>query len=356
MTDLAALRRIAVAHSLFTPTTLARAITRMGYVQADPIRAPARAQDLILRHRVKDYRIDDLERRYPKLDIQEDALHNYGFFPQKNLELLYPRRVSGRLQRFLDEHKTLKKSVLHYLGEHGEVHPRTLEQTLAAGRRTNGWGGSSSATTMVLEALHRRGELRVTRRADGIRVYGAAAPLARALPDTARADGILNLILNLYAPMPKRSLLQTMSMMGTNKPDVDYVARVKTKLASGEWVEETVDGMAYLWPRTLKTPREESEHVRFLAPFDPLVWDRRRFEHLWGWAYRFEAYTPLAKRVRGYYALPLLWRDDVIGWANVDASGEAELGFIASRPREVAFKRALDIETNRIAQFLAVKN
>ena len=73
------LRAFAVARSLFTPTTLPRALARMGFVQADPIRAPARAQDLTLRHRVKGYRDGDLERRYPKLPIEEDALHNYGF-------------------------------------------------------------------------------------------------------------------------------------------------------------------------------------------------------------------------------------------------------------------------------------
>ena len=53
------------------------------------------------------------------------------------------------------------------------------------------------------------------------------------------------------------------------------------------------------------------DRVRLLAPFDPVVWDRRRFELFWGWDYRFEAYTPPAKRRFGYYALPLLWRDDV---------------------------------------------
>lgn len=47
------LRRYAVARTLFAPTTLARAIVKLGFVQADPIRAPARAQDLTLRHRVK---------------------------------------------------------------------------------------------------------------------------------------------------------------------------------------------------------------------------------------------------------------------------------------------------------------
>lgn len=63
------LRRYAVARSLFKPTTLKRAIDRLGFVQADPIRAPARAQDLTLRHRVAGYRAGDLERRYPRLSL-----------------------------------------------------------------------------------------------------------------------------------------------------------------------------------------------------------------------------------------------------------------------------------------------
>jgi uncharacterized protein YcaQ len=55
--------RFAVARSLFRPTTLPRAPRKLGFVQADPIRAPARAQDLVLRHRVKGYRAGDLDRR-----------------------------------------------------------------------------------------------------------------------------------------------------------------------------------------------------------------------------------------------------------------------------------------------------
>jgi uncharacterized protein YcaQ len=76
------LRRYAVARTLFKPTTLLAAIQRLGFVQADPIRSPARAQDLTLRHRVKDYRVGDLERRYAKLAIEEDCLINYGFLPR----------------------------------------------------------------------------------------------------------------------------------------------------------------------------------------------------------------------------------------------------------------------------------
>ncbi len=87
-----------------------------------------------------------------------------------------------------------------------------------------------------------------------------------------------------------------------------------------------------------------------------MVWDRRRFELFWNWSYRFEAYTPANKRVRGYYALPLLWRDEIIGWGNlsvVDNQLKAELGYVSgSAPREIAFKRALDEELQRMRSFL----
>lgn len=72
-----------MARTLFKATTLPRAIRRLGFVQADPIRAPARAQDLTLRHRVEDYRAGDLESRHARLAINEDCLVNYGFLPRE---------------------------------------------------------------------------------------------------------------------------------------------------------------------------------------------------------------------------------------------------------------------------------
>src|SRR5450432_3877046 len=85
------LRRYAIARSLFKPTTLKRAIDKLGFVQADPIRAPARAQDLTLRHRVNGYRVGDLERRYPKLAVEEDFFINYGYLPRALHQLMHPR-------------------------------------------------------------------------------------------------------------------------------------------------------------------------------------------------------------------------------------------------------------------------
>src|SRR6266481_5509967 len=85
------LRRYAITRSLFKATSLPRAIALLGFVQADPMRAPARAQDLILAHRVKDYRAGELERRYPRLAIEEAFFINYGFLPSEPLSLQHPR-------------------------------------------------------------------------------------------------------------------------------------------------------------------------------------------------------------------------------------------------------------------------
>jgi uncharacterized protein len=97
--------------------------------------------------------------------------------------------------------------------------------------------------------------------------------------------------------------------------------------------------------------------VRFLAPFDPVVWDRRRFQLLWGWTYRFEAYTPAPKRQFGYYALPLLWCDRVIGWANVSVREgrlHSDINYVDHLPNDPAFVRELDSELDRMRLFLGV--
>jgi uncharacterized protein len=96
-----------------------------------------------------------------------------------------------------------------------------------------------------------------------------------------------------------------------------------------------------------------------LTPFDPIVWDRRRFELFWGWAYRFEAYTPAPKRKLGYYALPILWRDQVVGWGNlsvVNGKLVRSFGYVGGRvPRDPAYRRALEAELERIRMFLRLR-
>jgi uncharacterized protein YcaQ len=114
------LRAGAISRSLFPPTTLECAIERLGFVQADPIRSPAAAQDLILRHRVKDYKVGDLERRYATMNIEEDLLYAYGFLPREIWRLLHPRRTDGL--------SALEKKVLQAVLNFGPMHPRELQR------------------------------------------------------------------------------------------------------------------------------------------------------------------------------------------------------------------------------------
>ena len=164
------LRRFAVARSLFKPTTLRRAIGKLVFVQADPIRAPERAQDLTLRHRVADYRAGDLERLYPKLAVEEDFFVNYGYLPRAHHQLMHPRTArtvwtAARLAQ--------AAAVLAFVRERGTVHPREVDAHFAHGKVTNWFGGSSNASTQLLDGMHYRGLLRVARRDGGTRIYAA---------------------------------------------------------------------------------------------------------------------------------------------------------------------------------------
>lgn len=338
-------------------------------MQADPIRAPARAQDLTLRHRVVDYRSGDLERAYPQLALEEDMFINYGFLPRRHAALLHPR-ISRH--PWAAATKRRAKNVLAFVRERGAVHPREVDAHFEHGTVTNYWGGSSNATTHLLDAMHYRGFLRVARRDAGVRVYAPrelTPPKESAASKSARADALLALTIDKYAPMTSTSLGQLASRLRYAAPQLDLAAalqRARATLASAR-----VDGVEWWWPRIAGAEGVDDlaaledversvaeERVRLLAPFDPVVWDRRRFELFWGWAYRFEAYTPVTRRKLGYYALPLLWRDDVIGWGNLAVSAGTlthDIGYVAGHaPRERAFKGELAAELARMRAFLGL--
>jgi uncharacterized protein len=143
------------------------------------MRAPARAQDLILAQRVKGYRAGELERRYPRLAIEEAFFVNYGFLPRETLALLHPREAPRA------------KEVLAFVRQHGCIHPKDVQSHFDHGRIKR-WGGDLNVSTHLLEGLHYRGLLRVARREAGTRIYQAIehtpqndspeARLARAAP------------------------------------------------------------------------------------------------------------------------------------------------------------------------------
>jgi uncharacterized protein YcaQ len=349
------MRRFAVARNFSKPTTLKRALARMGFVQADPIRAPARAQDLILRQRVKDYRAGDLEKRYETLDIEEDFFINYGYVTQWLHALMHPRTWNGR--------RTRAQKLLEFVRERGQVHPREVDEHFSHGKVTNYWGGSSNATTHLMDEMHYRGLLRVVRREKGIRIYAVRiAPEIDAASDaSATIDALVDVVVNIYAPLTSPSLSYYSRRLRYAAPQLQNTLPAAFQRAKARLSKATIDGVEWFWPSDEKLRPSVSddslERVRLLAPFDPLVHDRTRFKLLWGWEYRFEAYTPAPKRKLGYYAMPLLWRDQAIGWANLAVKNgelQSEFRYVESEPREPAFKRELAAEMHRFRMFVSL--
>ena len=266
------LRHYAVVRSLFTPVTLPAAIRRLGFVQADPIRAPARAQDLTLRHRVKDYRAGDLERRYTRLAIDEDCLVNYGFLPSEHLTLMHPRQA-----RKAWDAETERKAadVLAFVREHGAVHPRQVDQHFQHGRVKNYWGGSSNASTQLLDGMHYRGLLRVKRRDSGTRIYEAAShPPADDSPAGAvrRAATLIDLVVRKYAPLPAASLTYLLRLLGYGAPHLTAQIQAALRLAREHLASCRIDGTTWYWPAD-ENPRSRryavDDRLRAAGPVRP---------------------------------------------------------------------------------------
>lgn len=358
------LRRYAISRSLFNPTTLARAISKLGFVQMDPIRAPARAQDLTLRHRVKDYRAGDLEARYPRLAIEEDFFVNYGILPRATQQLMHPRKERTPWPR---SRWKQAEAVLEFVQSQGVVHPREVDAEFSHGTATNWFGGKSRVSTQLLDGMHYRGLLRVVRRENGTRMYAPRPADDRDTIDPeAHFDALIDVVVAKYAPLPERTLTRFILWLGTlAAPQWSDQRRAALARARARLPQAEVDGLRWYWPAgenpgSRRFARDEvlDDELRLLAPFDPIVWDRERFECFWGWPYRFEAYTPAAKRVRGYYALPMLWRGRVLGWANAavkDGKLRLEPGYVSgAAPRDAAFKTALREEELRLERFLGL--
>ena len=250
-------------------------------MQADPIRAPARAQDLILRHRVKGYRAGDLERRYAELDVEEDFFVNYGFVTRSLHALMHPRSKAW----WLGSVNRRARAILDFVRERGSVHPREVDGQFGHGTVRNYWGGSSNATTHLMDGLHYRGLLRVVRRQDGIRIYSARgdAPVAaKAAERRARLDALVDAVVHQYAPLPGASLSMLVNRLRYAAPQWRGELRETSRRARERLAHANVDGVEWYWPSAEVPRHERPDALRLLTPFDPVVWDRRRFEHLLG--------------------------------------------------------------------------
>ena len=303
-------------------------------MQADPIRAPARAQDLTLRHRVAGYRAGDLERFYHTLGIEEDIFINYGFVTRDVSRLMHPRGLTRRGGK-------REQAILDFVRTRGTVHPREVDAHFAHGRVTNYWGGSSNASTFLLERMHYRGLIRVVRRDAGIRVYEArptSAPAADKAEREARLDALVDVAVRKYAPVPAPSLATLVARLRYAAPQWKSGLKQALRRARARLAHEKIDGVEWV-------PGRQKRPFLPLPPTPSLCWRHSTLSSgIAGGSSGSGAGLTASRRTRrsskrklGYYALPLLWRDRVIGWGNISivkGAVKASFGYVGRRPRD----------------------
>ena len=274
---------------MFRPTTLPRALDRLGFVQADPIRSPARAQDLILRQRVLPRRRSG--RRYAALDVEEDVFINYGFVTPRLQALMHPRAASALFGRPHAQSKELlafvqdrgspsarrrrplrarpRHQLLGRIVERDDAPPRPAALSRCAARRRRETGIRLASHEHGIRRRPapsaRRGSTRWSTSSSPLRAAAAPEPAVRGRPPALRRSAV--------ARRPEAGL-----------------TRAKARLAHAR-----IDGVDCTGRRASGRARAVDDRVRLLAPI-PSWQDRRRFELFWGWPYRFEAHAPLAKR------------------------------------------------------------
>ena len=281
-------RRIAVHAQLLdgSATDVLSTVRRLGFLQIDPISSVAPPQQLVLWSRLGPYDRAELDR----LLWEERKLIEWNAFiwPIEDLPLIQARMRSyrrgtrytwqRRVSEFLKENARFKRYVLRELERNGPLLSRELEDRSRGheDRWSEVWWGSRNVTQM-LDALHWRGEVAVVGRQNSQRVWDLAE---RWYPETERVP----------------------------TQESERVLAEKRFRALGVQLEK---GRLLAHPEAVDGP--VGNRVTFLSPFDRLIHDRARTEALWGFRYRLEMYVPKAKREYGYYVLPILRGDRLIG-------------------------------------------
>ena len=257
---------------------------RLGFLQMDPIATVATPQQLVLFSRLGPYDASELDR----LLWEERKLIEYDAFiyPVEDLPLVRARMARRRrggslkpdrwVRDFLRENARLRRYVLRELEHNGPLLSRNLKEDVPPGTDRHAWWGRGQLRLM-LDILAGRGQIAVAGRVGTHRLWDLPE---RVFPET--------------ETLPSREL--------------ERVLEERRRRSLGVWKER---GRWHVHPEIADDP--VPNRVTVLSPFDRLVQDRDRAEALWGFRYRLEMYVPKAKREYGYYVLPLLVGDQVVG-------------------------------------------
>jgi uncharacterized protein YcaQ len=275
-------RRIAVRAQLLdgSATGVLDTVRRLGFLQLDPISTVAPPQQLVLWSRLGPFDRSELDRLL--WDERTLVEWNAYLYPSEDLPLLQARmrRRNGawerRLTAYLKENAAFRRYVLRELDARGPLLSREIADHASMNRDAHRWWGSRKMGLM-LQVLNARGDVAVVGRRGGQRVWDIAE--------------------RWYPQSEKLTWAEAERIIEERR-----FCSLGVKLVRGRPVahQDAIDGPV-------------GERITFLSPFDQLVHDRARTEALWDFFYRLEMYVPKAKREYGYYVLPILEGDRLIG-------------------------------------------
>ncbi len=334
--SLAQARRIALAAQGFSDPRprarpdirhLRRVMDRVGMVQLDSVNVLVRSHYMTIFSRLGPYPMPALDRFTNGCrEVFEYWGHAASLIPVARYPL-FRHRMAGyrgwqRVQRMMEEHPGYLEDVLDEVRRRGPLIVSDLEDP---GGRTGPWWGYSRGK-VALEAHFGRGAVTVSARRNFARVYDLAE---RVLPGAVLSAPALP----TEEAHRQMLLLAAQSLgVGTAADLADYY-RIRVPLArprlaelveAGELQEVAVEGWtqpAYLYPDT-RLPRRVRARA-LLSPFDSLIWERDRTERLFGFRYRIEIYVPGPDREYGYYVLPFLLGQDLVGRVDLKADRAA---------------------------------
>ncbi len=306
-------RRIAVRAQLLDahrPTDLVEVVTHLTLLQIDPTSAIAPAADLVAWTRLgSSYRPEQLRQA---LDERRLFEHNALVRPMSDVGLYLAGAEEWppweRTRLWLRENDSFRRDVLELLGASGPLASRDIPDTSVVPWKSSGWTHSRNVTQM-LECLMMRGEVAISGRAGRERLWDLAErvyPKRVRVPSVDEATRIKN-ERRLRSLGIARAKSTVMPLEPVDVGDAGVPATVEG--VPGEW---RVDAE--------QLDRGFDGRTALLSPFDRLAYDRVRAQQLFDFEYTLEMYKPAAKRRWGYFALPVLHEDRLVG--KVDATGD----------------------------------
>lgn len=295
-------------------------IRQMHVLQIDTISVVARSPYMVLWSRLGNYDPRWMEDLHAEGALFEYWSHAACFLPIEDYPLYRPGVWTGIDSRqWLNEHPEVAERVINHIRTNGETRSSDFERT--DGQKANWFNWKDEK--IALENLFYAGELMIRKRHNFQRIYDLRE---RVLPDF---DKLADLSLD---EVHDQFVLNTIQALGVTKaewiPDyfrlkkADVNAALKRLDNQGRLMTVEVDGWktpGYIHPANRQQVEAAangsipSSKTTFLSPFDPLVWDRTRALDLFSFDYKIEVYTPAPKRKYGYFTLPILYNNQLIG-------------------------------------------